>query len=1529
MLDVEEVPGAERVSEDIGVRAELVVDFGDEAAASEYERALVSLAGPGQHEVILKSGKRRTNTSVEEILQRMDAGLVARTRLALPGSLGLEVDRDGASVKVGLPFSPGLSTGRIWLQCSIHRITSGPILSLSTRHQHLTQDALNALVGLASHFYDFRGARLDAGDYGPVKWANDAFEGALPILSQVHGSVWNAVESSEVPESTEVTLWVERISPPRTHPDEGWWTTFDQLAASPRVSLQDVQDHLDKVFQIPVPWRIGDIHKQPHPNYAFGPEEGVVSSLIPTPDEVILAADLDLPPSSLAEVLLHACAHLELGHVMPGDEHAHWDTLGTATSTTPHRQWDRDARHIVSTFERNPIPKRASLEECTPLEKAWLVLYDHIGRMIGVASNLHEQAREYQSAAYQRQAAQRLVTQLDELGGGMLCDGVGLGKTYVATTVIVHYINAWRDALKERKESAAEDLFRVTILAPNSVVSTWKREAIPPLVPYGVLPPHVRVISHTKLSRILPNSEILAPTHNDISDMEHLLLSDLVIVDEAHNFRSIGAKRTLVLRDLLRMQPRRWDQRLNFAHTKGQHIGRRVLLLTATPVNNGIDDLTQQVSLLFSKPLYFNDNKTADGYRKRALKDVEERVTKARQGRGKDVAATLIHGYQDAKFSAANDFIERQITLNIQRIGQYLKDESKKLEEQQAAVRAAMTSDDRSQKPPRIRVASELLDRIVVQRSRNLCKQIEREQGSNIALLFRPDAGPPQALVYEDSYENTRNVLANFIPLFGKSSDVYQPGELSLKVYMWSDVANGIQDASGASSVVGLQRVLVLKRLESSPVAFLITVLRLVALHASRVTQLLEMASALGKHHRMAALKEEIESTMAELEPTDRDRLDLLITGEVSGATGALLLYQWKRAHSDSRPAAQTDEMPDQLQLLEVPEEESAPNQAFERLWELKEALLNDFQILLRVAPKLANIVFGTFEENDWPREFIKGGDAIRWPKSPVWGRRIVTDAKLERLVGRLLSALNDGQKAIVFSQFSDTLAYLYSVLEACHTFGPDDWEHVTTVLSHETNASIQPSDVQHLMHRTAVVSGETEDRDAVINAFAPYYRIGPHRRASEASQPDLGLVDAWQAAWLNAIQNPVDVMLASDVLAEGVNLQDASLLINYDVHWNPVRMIQRAGRVDRRLSPAVEENREFPELQTLAENHGVEVPTYWWHTHPNAAPVTINLLLPDELEEELHLRERIANKTLAIDFTLGLEQGTGAEAEWMKEYRYQGISALNAWQRDRAIEQLSGYQERLRRIFNEREIVPDWLDSWRGWLVHPEAKEQSTIFAWAELSRKGSPLQEFTRLIEPIEVEGCQYWLWTTAKPGDTLLNFWIGLDGKTFPPPVRNDLNYSPTASRPIDPESVLAAVGFALSAEVSFIERGNTALRPLVQGATAISAGFLDNAADRAAVQLGKYRLLEIPTDTLDTKTTRRGISRPCSVCGTSAGMHKCCPKCGATANDEHQVESIFGFRTLKNSTGVEYEVPQPWCRSCRTNTSSDQTIAGVAT
>ena len=58
-----------------------------------------------------------------------------------------------------------------------------------------------------------------------------------------------------------------------------------------------------------------------------------------------------------------------------------------------------------------------------------------------------------------------------------------------------------------------------------------------------------------------------------------------------------------------------------------------------------------------------------------------------------------------------------------------------------------------------------------------------------------------------------------------------------------------------------------------------------------------------------------------------------------------------------------------------------------------------------------------------------------------------------------------------------------------------------------------------------------------------------------------------------------IDVLIATDCISEGQNLQDCDYLINYDIHWNPVRIIQRFGRIDRIGS----RNKQIPACQLLA----------------------------------------------------------------------------------------------------------------------------------------------------------------------------------------------------------------------------------------------------------------------------------------------------------------------------------------------------------
>ena len=102
-------------------------------------------------------------------------------------------------------------------------------------------------------------------------------------------------------------------------------------------------------------------------------------------------------------------------------------------------------------------------------------------------------------------------------------------------------------------------------------------------------------------------------------------------------------------------------------------------------------------------------------------------------------------------------------------------------------------------------------------------------------------------------------------------------------------------------------------------------------------------------------------------------------------------------------------------------------------------------------------------------------------------------------------------------------------------------------------------------------------------------------------------------------------MLIATDILAEGLNLQDATCIINYDLRWNPVRLMQRIGRVDRRLDRAdVQKRRSSLIILKWRRFAG----TVWlW-----------NFLPPNELNQILSLYEQVTHKTLRISKTFGIE---------------------------------------------------------------------------------------------------------------------------------------------------------------------------------------------------------------------------------------------------------------------------------------------------
>lgn len=187
-------------------------------------------------------------------------------------------------------------------------------------------------------------------------------------------------------------------------------------------------------------------------------------------------------------------------------------------------------------------------------------------------------------------------------------------------------------------------------------------------------------------------------------------------------------------------------------------------------------------------------------------------------------------------------------------------------------------------------------------------------------------------------------------------------------------------------------------------------------------------------------------------------------------------------------------------------------------------------------------------------------------------------DDKLQGLLKRLKTdKVLKQQKLILFTEFADTARYLERELREAGISG---------------------------VHRIDGGSSQRQRSD-VIRRFAPYYN---HSSSAEIAAKG---------------QEEIRVLVSTDVLSEGLNLQDALRLINYDLHWNPVRLMQRIGRVDRRLNPEIEARiiADHPEQASLRGQ--VE---FW------------NFLPPDELDELLRLFQRVTHKTLVISRTLGIE---------------------------------------------------------------------------------------------------------------------------------------------------------------------------------------------------------------------------------------------------------------------------------------------------
>lgn len=143
-------------------------------------------------------------------------------------------------------------------------------------------------------------------------------------------------------------------------------------------------------------------------------------------------------------------------------------------------------------------------------------------------------------------------------------------------------------------------------------------------------------------------------------------------------------------------------------------------------------------------------------------------------------------------------------------------------------------------------------------------------------------------------------------------------------------------------------------------------------------------------------------------------------------------------------------------------------------------------------------------------------------------------DSKLQQLITDLKDKFahpinGSNKKVIVFTAFSDTAQYLYDCLAE-----PIKKEY-------GLNVALVTGDVEA---RSTLKLKEKLDFNKVLTLFSP--------------------ISKERAAVYPHLKDEIDVLIATDCISEGQNLQDCDYLLNYDIHWNPVRIIQRFGRIDR-----------------------------------------------------------------------------------------------------------------------------------------------------------------------------------------------------------------------------------------------------------------------------------------------------------------------------------------------------------------------------
>ena len=596
---------------------------------------------------------------------------------------------------------------------------------------------------------------------------------------------------------------------------------------------------------------------------------------------------------------------------------------------------------------------------------------------------------------FQIQNANSLIKKLERQGVAMLADSVGLGKTYTAIKVIEYY-----------KQNLNQ---RVIVIAPAGLISQWRKAF-----------DDFRVIHIPEIYSLQDTERI-----KDVRQNLQSIPVGLFVFDESHNLRNDGGGRWKVFTE--------WRMGNNNART---------LLVTATPINNQLSDLTHQIEMASGGNLA-GLGRFYDRNRQKYF-TLKERLELLQTDMRKQIRDSGEINYQQIKEQLTpllNRFLVRRTRQGIEK--EYPE---------------GLEINGKLQKFPK-----SFPD--------NLEYQVPNQFKSQLLKNAEQNAELTRAFNYEINSLAELEYLAHPLDLFEHYQEREIPIKSSLEIIYTSLLSLGFpcyryniyrcayygrkrgelelnvdenRELSRQIGIYGIFRTVLLKRLESSVFSINKSI-------ESYEKKLKDFQDKLVKYNKIISVK------------------------NISALNKAIDAYNEQNSEED--------ELDFDIESFELTEEEFTTIIADEGVFyveQLKADIKKDLSIIGILKLQLALL--------------------------------LNKDDKIQELAKHLNQ--NDDRKVLVFTYFADTLKYLQTNLP---------------------QYLVKKKNIEFALGS----KGEIED---FAKRFAP---------VSKKYQLKDG-------------EKEIDFLIATDKLSEGQNLQDCGMIVNYDLHWNPVRMIQRNGRINR-----------------------------------------------------------------------------------------------------------------------------------------------------------------------------------------------------------------------------------------------------------------------------------------------------------------------------------------------------------------------------